>query len=317
MAQLTKLGPEDAARITAAHGLGPPEIVPILAGSVNSNFFLDTPEGRFFLRLYEEQQTEGVAFEWALLDHLGRHAIRVPRRVAGPAPGEVRVAGKPTALFHLARGEMSCQAAVSEVRAQEVGRFLGRAHLAERDFGWRRGSRFQRSQLRERFPRIRREAPELEALVLHLEGWLDRLDGAGLEGLPSGIVHGDLFRDNVFWEGDALTCAIDWESAALGAYVYDLGVAILAWCFGDTMRWDLGAAMVAGYQEVRALTEPECDGLQLVLAAGAVRFAITRVTDFHLRAEGEGIRKDYRRFVARLEAVTEGSPAALAARLGL
>ena len=106
MAVYTSLSLEDASRITDAHSLGPClEITPVSAGSVNSNFFLRSPGGRHFLRIYEEQGTDGVAYEWSLLDFLAEAGIPVPQRVAGPAPGAICVAGKPTAVFEVVAGE--------------------------------------------------------------------------------------------------------------------------------------------------------------------------------------------------------------------
>src|SRR5690349_11341499 len=113
MATFTHLGLDDAQRIARAHGL--PEctgVVPVAAGTVNSNYFIETAHERFFVRLYEQQEVDGVAYEWSLLAHLAAGGVPVPRRVEGPQPGELRVAGKPVAVFGEVRGEDFCQALV-------------------------------------------------------------------------------------------------------------------------------------------------------------------------------------------------------------
>src|SRR5690606_27378997 len=135
MAVFTPLTLDEASRITRAHGLGPTEhIIPIPAGSVNSNFFVEGPFGRRFLRIYEEQECDGVAYEWALLEHLDAAGLPIPRRVRGTEPGAQRVAGKPTALFELVFGEEICQRMVTPARTAAVGAFLARTHRAQESF---------------------------------------------------------------------------------------------------------------------------------------------------------------------------------------
>lgn len=315
MAVLTALPAEDASRIAAAHGLPAVKAIhPIAAGSVNSNFFLDLEDGRrVFLRIYEEQETDGVAFEWAILRHLGERQMPIPRRIEGPEPGGVRVAGKPVALFELASGEMSCQKAVTETRCAAVGGLLARVHLAGADLGWRRTSRFDRRALAKRMGRIPRRG-ELAPVMNRLEAGFAMIDVP--PSLPRGLTHGDLFRDNVLWEGDTLSAAIDWESAAWDTLAYDLAVAILAWCVGDDFDWTLARAMVAGYEAERPLSELEAQSLRDLCRAAALRFTVTRITDFHLRAEGAvGVHKDYRRMLLRLDRVEALDPQGFVAAL--
>ncbi|MEM1416878.1 MAG: phosphotransferase [Myxococcota bacterium] len=228
------------------------------------------------------------------------------------------MSGKPTALFALVRGRPSCQVGVSASRARVVGAFLARAHVATRSFGWRRKSRFAPSALHERFTAIEarlaaRPDPAVRALLPRLRASLAAVEAEEPSALPRGVVHGDLFRDNVFWEEDALVGAIDWESAALGTYVYDVAVTLLAWCYGDGLDAGLVAALLEGYASVRAPSQAERLALRWACRAAATRFAITRITDFHFRLGSGQVHKDYLRFVGRLDAVEALSPEALAA----
>jgi homoserine kinase type II len=321
MAVYTQLHQADARRIAEAHDLGVVAgITPIPAGSVNSNFFLDTDRGRWFCRIYEEQESDGVAYEWELLSHLRRQGLPVPERVAGPGPGEMRVAGKPTAVFELVGGRESCQAAVTPVRAEAVGRLLASAHLATDDFSIRRRGRFTRADVRTRLDEAEAaERPELADPISRVRAALDEIDADLPADLPTGVVHGDLFRDNVRWEGDTIVAMIDWESASDEARVYDLAVTVLAWCWGDALEPELARAMCTGYDAERSLSEVERAGLRLVLMAAAARFTATRITDYYLRGDqgGSRVMKDYRRFVARLEWAMAMKADALAESLGL
>jgi homoserine kinase type II len=319
MAVFTALSPEDAQRLAEAHGLGRADgVLPIAAGSVNSNFFLETPAGRYFARIYEEQEQDGVAYEWALLDHLRNRGIPAPARVAGPPPGELRVAGKPTAVFEVVGGSESCQRGVTPARAAAVGTVLARCHRAAADFAWRREGRFGLPDVRQRLDGLHVEGrPDLADATRRLREVLDPLEAAWPAHLPTGVIHGDLFRDNVRWEGDRIVALIDWESASDGLLVFDLMVCVLAWCYGDDFEWDLARAMVGAYAAARPLADGEPEALRLAGMAAAARFATTRITDFELGkpAVGQRTHKDYRRFMARLQVLERLSPEQLATRL--
>jgi len=319
VAVFTELSLGDADRVVRAHGLpGCTGVVPIAAGSVNSNFFVDGPAGRRFLRIYEEQDESGVAYEWALLDHLESGGVPVPRRVRGPRPGEVRVAGKPTAMFELVGGVESCQALVSPGRAHAVGATLARAHRAGEGFGWRRAGRFEQSDVRARLDRADAHGrPELAGPIARLRQISLEVEARWPTTLPTGIIHGDMFRDNVRWEGDEVVAIIDWESASDGVLAYDLVVVLWSWCYGATLDWELARQVTRGYDAVRPLTDAEWEALRLLMMAAAARFATTRITDFHLReGVGERVHKDYRRFLDRLELAAALTPDELATRLG-
>lgn len=307
MAVYTELSLAHADEIARAHGLGAASAVEgVLAGSVNSNFFVDTEAGRRFVRVYEEQAVEGLRYEHALLTHLADAGLPVPRVVPGPPPGALRVAGKPIAVFEVIGGDEICQAGVTPDHTRSVGEFLARTHLAAQSFAVRKAGRFGRPQIRERLEGIAALGrPELAEAVPALFTTLDELDATENPDLPRGVIHGDLFRDNVRWETGVIVGALDWESASDGPYVYDLAVAMLAWCYGDTLEERLWRAMIDGYASLRPLGGEELAGLRHALIGAATRFTVTRITDFHLRADSAQVSKDWRRFWSRLQAVRQ------------
>jgi homoserine kinase type II len=119
-----------------------------------------------------------------------------------------------------------------------------------------------------------------------------------------------MFRDNVLFEGSRITAIIDWESACDNALLYDLAVVLLAWCWGDALDVSLARALVESYRAERPLEEIEIASFAQVAGLAAVRFSATRITDFHLRG-GDGVKKDYRRFLARLQALEALDPVAI------
>jgi homoserine kinase type II len=296
---------------------------PVSAGTVNSNYLLETDSGTVFVRIYEHQDARGVAYEWALLDHLLRSGLAVPRRIPGPGPGELTIDGKPIAAFALVHGSELCQASVKPAHMRAVGSFLGRAHVACDNFGIRKESRYGVGQIAARLEWARLTAAQthrddLEAPITRLCEVMHENRIACPPDLPTGVIHGDLFRDNVRFDGNAVLCALDWESASDGPLAYDIAVTLLAWCFGDTMDWELARSLVSGYTAERSLTQIEQESLHVLLRRACVRFATTRITDMELRsAIGERKTKDYRRFLARLDVIEAETSQGLCERLGL
>jgi homoserine kinase type II len=317
MAAFTPLTETDGARIAAQHGLGAClGVVPVPAGTVNSNYFLDSERGRVFVRLYEQQEVDGVAYEWSLLDHLTAQGVPVPPRVRGPAPGELRVGGKPVAVFALVQGEDLCQQRVTPQRLHEVGLALARASKAGESFPIRREGRFTLADLTRLHERAEAaQRPELVGPLARLRALHAEL-AATTPSLPRGVVHGDLFRDNVLWRGEQLAALLDWESASDGIVIYDLAVTLLAWCCGDQLDWQLARALVDGYRLEREIAPEEWQGLHWALRVGCLRFASTRLIDVYLKGTYPPGYKSYTRFLQRLDAIEALSPPQLAATLG-
>ncbi|HKQ71326.1 MAG TPA: phosphotransferase, partial [Polyangiaceae bacterium] len=133
---------------------------------------------------------------------------------------------------------------------------------------------------------------------------LDRAERERNPDLPHGIIHGDLFRDNVLWEGGTPSALLDFESACDGSWTYDIMVTMLAWCYGDDLDEALGRALFAGYAKVRRPSDVELRALGAEGRIAALRFTVTRITDFAMRTGlGARVTKDYRRFWARHERI--------------
>ena len=312
MGTFTPLSLSDGERIAEAHGLGRCRgVTPIPAGTVNSNYFLETDRGRVFVRLYEQQEVDGVEYEWALLDHLMARGVAVPPRIRGPEPGALRVSGRPVAVFEAVAGRDICQAGVTAERVEAVGEALARASRAGQDFAVRREGRFTFADITRLLDRAHEAArPELAASITRLRALHAELTATAPD-LPRGVVHGDLFRDNVLWHDERIVALLDWESASDGAVIYDLAVTLLAWCCGDRLDWELARAMVRGYQRERGIEQSEWQGLHWTLRAACLRFATTRLTDVYLRGGYPEDYKSYRRFLLRLDAIEQHAPSAL------
>jgi homoserine kinase type II len=284
---------------------------PVEQGSVNSNFSVTAGDRRFFLRIYEEQDARGAAAELAMLEGLAGRGVATPRAV-----GRGTLAGKPAALFPWVEGAMSCQRGVTEARARAVGTELARVHLAGADLE-AAPDRFGPDALRARLQTIDPDAFP----AARLRRSLDALAAARDDSIPRGLAHGDLFRDNVLWlsSGDRVAALLDFESASRGAFAYDLAVCVLSWCYGDAFDPALARALVAGYEATRPLEPAEKHAFYTEARLAAVRFTITRITDYAMKGAeqaGPRVMKDWRRFLARLDALEAMGAEGFAALVG-
>jgi homoserine kinase type II len=248
-----------------------------------------------------------------MLDHLATHGVETPRplhRADGtgftfPLEARGEASPRPIALFPWREGDILCQARVTPEAAREVGRKLADVHIAGQSYGESKPNRFRIQDLRARLLRVEQaEDATLRGTVPEIRKRLDRAENERDLTLPRGIIHSDLFRDNVLWQDGKLVALLDFESACEGSFAYDLMVTILAWCYGDDFNERLVRAMFEGYASRRAVTPAEIAAFATEARIVALRFMITRITDYSMRKGlGERVMKDYRRFWQRHERI--------------
>jgi homoserine kinase type II len=284
----------------------PTALSPIERGTVNSSYEVKLPAGRIFLRIYEEQDHRGARAEAERLAYLAERGVLTPAPLArheGGFVGELR--RKPAAAFPWRPGDMRCLRGVSPEDGKRVGRALGKLHAAGQGAPRALG-RFEPSDLFIRLESISRGrdsslASQAPFLRERLGFWTAKRD----PHLPRGLIHGDLFRDNVLWtEQGEISALLDFESASDGTFAYDVMVTVLAWAFKDTLDEAIARSIMDGYLSERPLSDAERDGLLAEGAVAAIRFSVTRITDEAMRAFDDGrpprFDKDFRRFLQRL-----------------
>lgn len=309
VAFLTSLSLAEAQVLGRGFDLDVAAVEALALGSVNSNFCLTTAQGaRYFARIYEEQGVDGARLELSLLRGLHRQGVPVTLPLSHQDGGDVAlVSGKAFSVYQWVEGVHLCNGLVTRERARCLGEVLARVHVASPALGTLPTGRFGLDGIRRRLANIRRDTDRFEHSVTLLEGKLDKYERARNPALPQGLVHGDLFRDNVLWQEDRIVALLDFESASAGPFAYDLAVCLLSWCYTDGLRVDCARALVEGYEGIRPLTAEERESLGVEAALACVRFATTRIRDFSMRCvPGETPARDYRRFLARLSAVEGG-----------
>ncbi len=299
------------ARVAASFELGAVrDYRAISAGTINSNFELVTEGGRFFIRVNEGKAEPDVAWEARLVGALaGGGVITPPPLVATDGRSYTQLGDAPrkwVSAFPWRDGAHLAATAVTKDHAAAFGAALGELHRVglELPAAWRRGSIYDHDHLIARFQRFARiddSALGRAVAVLGEELAIAAASAPVRRRATAGMIHGDLFRDNVLWQGDRITAILDFEQASGGSLVYDLAVCINDWCWTGAPRPELAAALVRGYHQVRALTEADRAALPIEIRAAAARFAITRITDVYL-ARVSNPDKDFRAFLARCEA---------------
>lgn len=287
----------------------------IAAGTVNTSYALVLGQGRYFLRIYEEQGHEGAEAEAGLLLHLAAHGVPTPPPVRARDGAMVRtLAGKPAVLFPWVDGDMLCLRAVTPAAGRLVGAALARMHLAGAPPGSPLGAgRFGATDLAIRCDRVATSTDEVaRTKAEELRAAITAAGEARSTGLPSGLVHGDLFRDNVLWHEGRISALLDFESAHLGPFAYDIAVTFLSWSFKDELDLAIARSIVDGYRTVRELAPEERDAIYDEAIFATLRFTITRITDDAIR-----VGKKWQRFVERREAVERLGRRGLTEALGL
>jgi homoserine kinase type II len=317
----TELDDATLAAALRAFGLPPPDRVrPEPKGGTNTGYHVWSGGRRLYLRVSEGKTDADVAFEVEVLRFLAAARYPVPPLETAPdGRAAIAVAGRPSLLFHYAAGEELAEAAVTPDRCRRVGEQLARLHDLAAAFPGGRPNPYGPARVGAWIAALRPDGGGDAEVATALPLLEDELaHAAALPGAPRGLVHGDLFRDNVLWIGDRIGAVIDWEMACSETFAYDLGVALCAWCYGasdfDGAR---AAALVAGYR-ARRRAEPETlAALYPWTRFVALRFAASRIHGYHRAAlpADRLVRKDWRRYrdrLARLRALGEDGFRALA-----
>ncbi len=303
MAVYTEVSFDEASAFLSGLGLGRLQSLEGCAGGIeNTNYFANTDQGQWVLTLFERLGFEQLPYYLQLMKHLAQRGVPVPDPQAAPAtqgtllPGGKAPAcdilhslkGKPAAVVNRLRGKS--QLAPGTVHCAAMGTLLARMHLAARDFPLQqpnlRGLAWWNDTTPVVLPHLDPEQARLLQAELAFQNHIAA--GSAYAALPRGPVHADLFRDNAMFDGEELTGVFDFYFAGNDTWLFDLAVCLNDWCIDlptgapDAARSD---AMLAAYTAVRPLSAAERQLLPALLRAGALRFWLSRLWDWHLPRE--------------------------------
>jgi len=284
MAVYTDVSAEELTEFLGAYDLGPLlSFKGIAEGVENSNFLIETGRGRFILTLYEKRvKQEDLPFFLGLMGHLADRGINCPLPVKAHDGKALRVlAGRPAAIVTFLEGVSYRRPIVSHCHA--LGSTLAELHEATRGFTLSRENALSVSGWRPLLEQAGARADEVATgLAVAIRNELDFLETHWPRTLEAGIIHADLFPNNVLFVGDQLSGVIDFYFAARDALAYDLAICLNSWCFEPDCSFNLtkGRAMIAGYRSRRALNRVEINALPILCRGSALRFLLTRLVDW-------------------------------------
>jgi homoserine kinase type II len=255
----------------------------IAEGVENSNFLVHTSRGNFILTLYEKRVAAAdLPFFLRLMEHLHARGITCPQPVKN-RDGEVlgKIAGRPAAVITFLDGMWIRRPTPGHCAA--LGEALAKLHLAGLDFDMRRANALSVEGWRPLYQTCGARANEVQRdLQPFLAAELSQLERSWPRNLPQGVIHADLFPDNVFFLGNKLSGMIDFYFACTDALAYDVAICLNAWCFETDHSFNVtkGRSLLQGYAQVRALSGDEREALPLLARGAALRFLLTRLADW-------------------------------------
>ncbi|MFD1695269.1 homoserine kinase [Roseibium aestuarii] len=261
----------------------------IAEGVENSNFLVHTEKAYFILTLYEKRvNRDDLPFFLNLMQHLAAKGLSCPTPVVmktGATLGEL--AGRPAAMVTFLEGMWVKRP--KPVHCSGLGGGLAALHVAGADFAMTRRNSLSVASWRPLFSQSAARADEVKpGLRATIEQALDQLEADWPQDLPGGVIHADLFPDNVFFLGDRLSGLIDFYFACTDSFAYDLVICLNAWCFEPDQSFNVtkAQALLDAYQKVRPLEPAEIAALPVLARGAALRFLLTRLHDWLSVPEG-------------------------------
>ena len=305
MAVYTEVSDEDLAAFVDQYDIG--RVVSykgIAEGVENTNYLLQTSEDSYILTLYEKRVArDDLPFFLGLMEHLADQGIACPTPIHGRDGMALReLCDRPAAIVTFLQGMWPRR--IAPRNCQLLGEAMAAFHLAGQSFALTRANNLSVDGWRPLYALCAERADEVEAgLAKFLDAELATLEADWPAGLPAGVIHGDLFPDNVFFLDDRLSGLIDFYFACNDAFAYDLATCLNAWCFEPDGSFNITKArlMLKAYRKVRPITADELDALPLLARGSAMRFLLTRLYDWLNHPEGAFVRpKDPREYLQKL-----------------
>jgi homoserine kinase type II len=306
MAVYTDVSDEELEAFVATYDIGEVQSCKGIAEGVeNSNYLLQTDRGNYILTLYEKRvDPKDLPFFLGLMDHLATQNFPCPTPIHDRDGKALReLCGRPAALTSFLSGLWPKRVVPDHCKG--VGGIAAKMHLAAEGFEPTRKNGLNRAGWQELFTQTKERANEIQTgLATKIETELAFLEENWPNALPSGIIHADLFPDNVFFHQSDLSGVIDFYFACNGSFAYEIAICLNAWCFEDDSSFNVTKArnLIEGYTAIRALDPAEIAALPLLARGSALRFLLTRLYDLLNHREGALVNpKDPLEYLKKLQ----------------
>ncbi len=290
MAVYTKVSKADLSPIIEEYNIGQiKELKEIEQGIENSNFFLTTDKNRYVLTIYEKRvREEDLPFYLNLMQHLSQKKFPCPTPIKTKSGAVLsKIHNRPAAIVSFLSGKEA--KSIKNEHIEQLGQYIAQMHLATSDFDMHRMNNMSLVSWLDLFGQIGKSADKIKnGLSNEIENELRDLEKNWPKNLPTGIVHADLFPDNVFFQGTKLAGIIDYYFACNDFLMYDLAICLNAWCFENNNDFNVTKAriLLRAYNKVREISDDELDALPILARGAAVRFLLTRLYDWFNPVDG-------------------------------
>ena len=305
MAVYTEVGDEDLAKFAAEYDIGAvTSCKGIAEGVENSNYLLHTEREAFILTLYEKRvRAQDLPFFLGFMEHLSRAGLACPTPVHGRDGKALRtLCGRPAAVITFLEGMWPRQ--VTPMHCRLLGEAMARMHVAGQSFPMVRPNDLSLQGWRKLAQSCLPRASEVNDFLAPLiRDELEHLGARWPKDLPAGVIHADLFPDNVFFLGERVSGIIDFYFACNDLFAYELAICLNAWCFEREGDFNVTKArlMLQAYRQVRPITAAEIAALPLLARGSALRFLLTRLYDWLNHPAGAFVRpKDPMEYAKKL-----------------
>jgi homoserine kinase type II len=276
----------------------------IAEGVENSNYLVTTERGNFILTLYEKRVSpKDLPFFIALMEHLAKYGVACPTPVRARDGVALReLCGRPAAIVTFLAGMWPRR--IMPYHCAGLGRALADLHRAGASFPLSRANDLSVAGWRRLYHACEARAGEVApGLTQELGRELGELERLWPRDLPQGVIHADLFPDNVFFRDREVSGLIDFYFACTDAFAYDLAICLNAWCFESDGSLNVTKArlLIESYRASRPLSRAELEALPLLARGSAFRFLLTRLYDWLNQPAGALVRlKDPLEFLKKL-----------------
>ena len=280
----------------------------IQEGIENTNYFTQTDKGKFILTLYEKRVEEkDLPFFISLMRNLFDRNFLSPEPIINKNGNYItEVLNKKAAVVSFLNGQ--AKKILSPANCYDVGINSAKLHLITKDLTGKRINKLSVDSWRKIYNKVKKDCSKIHPnLTKIIEKNLDKVEKNWPKNIPSGIIHADLFPDNIFFENDQLSGIIDYYFACHDFYAFEIAVCLNALCFegkNENLSFNITKAkkFIDGYSSIRKLTEEEKESLKILCQGAALRFLLTRVFDYLNLTEGAIVKiKDPIEYLKRLE----------------
>jgi len=309
MAVYTKLSENNLKDFFSKYNLGKLlKFQGIQEGIENSNYFVKTDSGKFILTVYEKRVEEkDLPFFMGLMKNIFNENFPSPEPIINKNGNYItEIFGKKAAVVSFLEG--TSKKNLTPGNCHEVGIYTAKLHMITKNLNIKRTNRLSVNSWRLIYRKIQRDCSKIYPdLTKIIERNLEVIEDKWPKNIPRGIIHADLFPDNIFFKGSKLTGIIDFYFSCYDFYALEIAICLNALCFegkNENLSFNVTKAkkFIDGYSSIRKLTEEEKESLKILCHGAAMRFLLTRVFDYLNLTEDALVKiKDPVEYLKRLE----------------